>query len=139
MCNKCGYPEAIHAVRDTTPDDKPTGLTDEQAEAIYLEVPVGTKEFTASDCCTAIPCKHALGDMARRIEAIVREEYEIPHTAAAVAVLDEAKRRLEMYEEQIVWARKDERERVAAIVEKRIDCRDFDGLIDAILRGEERE
>ena len=40
-------------------------LTDEEAERMYLESPVGTKEFTAANCCPVIPCKHALGALAR--------------------------------------------------------------------------
>lgn len=100
--------------------DKPTvGLTDERVARLWRD---------AKHRADSNPDEHrfAYQILASDIEAIVRKHYQM--------LTEEGWERCERHQEA---ARKDERERAAFIVEKRIDCRDFDGLVDAILRGNE--
>ena len=49
--------------------------SDERCIELYLSQPIGTKEWTAADCCTEIPCKHGLGALVRAAVAEARREW----------------------------------------------------------------
>lgn len=76
--------------------------------------------------CVNIPCKHILGALARRIEAIVRKDVERAH-ALSIASIKQHR------DDSIEKARKDERERAAGVVFDMIGYSQ-ESIADAILR-----
>lgn len=64
-----GMTQSVGTCSDVWHDAPTAVMSDEEAERMYLEVPVGTKEFTEADCCATMPCKHVLGAFARAVLA----------------------------------------------------------------------